>query len=187
MSKRDDILNTALELFIANGIEGTPTSLISKEAGVATGTLFHHFKTKEELINALYIHLKEDIVRSVSVDLRNTDTIKKKTMIMLLEFAKWAIANRNKYEYLQMAATSKYIEESTVEQVNELFSESKAVIEEGYRQGVFKIQPPELFESIMHANMYATVSYFIKHPDQFENEDIRNGAFESLWRALSDQ
>jgi len=37
---REKILTTALALFTERGFFGTPTSLISKEAGVATGTLF---------------------------------------------------------------------------------------------------------------------------------------------------
>ena len=45
--KREAILDTALVLFTERGFFGTPTSMISKEAGVATGTLFFYFKTKE--------------------------------------------------------------------------------------------------------------------------------------------
>ena len=47
ISKRDQILLSALTLFNNQGFEKTPTSAISKHAGVATGTLFHHFKTKK--------------------------------------------------------------------------------------------------------------------------------------------
>ncbi|MCK5033837.1 MAG: helix-turn-helix transcriptional regulator, partial [Calditrichia bacterium] len=51
--KREAILKATLNLLVERGFHDTPTSLIAKEAGVATGTLFHHFKNKEELINAL--------------------------------------------------------------------------------------------------------------------------------------
>ncbi|HII99417.1 MAG TPA: helix-turn-helix transcriptional regulator, partial [Methanoregula sp.] len=56
--KREAILNTALNLFVERGFYGTPTSLISKEAGVATGTLFFYFRTKEDLIDTLYLRIK---------------------------------------------------------------------------------------------------------------------------------
>ena len=56
--KREAILKTALNLFTERGFHNTPTSLIAKEAGVATGTLFHYFKNKEILINELYLHIK---------------------------------------------------------------------------------------------------------------------------------
>jgi AcrR family transcriptional regulator len=49
--KKQQIMNAALKLFVENGFHGTSTAEIAKTAGVATGTLFHHFKTKQELIN----------------------------------------------------------------------------------------------------------------------------------------
>jgi AcrR family transcriptional regulator len=53
--KEQKILDTSLVLFVEKGFHGTSTAEIAKTAGVATGTLFHYFKTKEELIDRLYI------------------------------------------------------------------------------------------------------------------------------------
>jgi AcrR family transcriptional regulator len=54
---RERILQAALELFREKGLEGTTTKEISRRAGVAEGTLFNYFKTKEDL--ALYFFQKE--------------------------------------------------------------------------------------------------------------------------------
>lgn len=42
----------------------TPTSAISKAAGVAEGTLFTYFKTKDDLVNALYRAIKFEIAEA---------------------------------------------------------------------------------------------------------------------------
>lgn len=52
--KRSALLQAALELFAENGFNGSPTALIAKRAGVATGTLFFYFKNKDELIRELF-------------------------------------------------------------------------------------------------------------------------------------
>ena len=54
---KERILEAALQLFREKGIEGTTTKEISKKAGIAEGTLFNYFKTKEDL--ALYFFQKE--------------------------------------------------------------------------------------------------------------------------------
>src|SRR5437764_7383183 len=54
---KEKILAAALELFRAKGLDGTTTKEISKKAGIAEGTLFNYFRTKEEL--ALYFFQKE--------------------------------------------------------------------------------------------------------------------------------
>src|SRR5215472_5179841 len=54
---KEHILSAALQLFREKGLEGTTTKEISKKAGIAEGTLFNYFKTKEDL--ALYFFQKE--------------------------------------------------------------------------------------------------------------------------------
>jgi AcrR family transcriptional regulator len=54
---KEKILRAALELFRKNGLDGTTTKQISRRAGIAEGTLFNYFKTKEDL--ALYFFQKE--------------------------------------------------------------------------------------------------------------------------------
>lgn len=54
---KERILAAALDLFRAKGLERTTTKEISRKAGIAEGTLFNYFKTKEDL--ALYFFQKE--------------------------------------------------------------------------------------------------------------------------------
>jgi len=54
---KERILRAALRLFREKGLDKTTTRQISKEAGIAEGTLFNYFKTKEDL--ALYFFQKE--------------------------------------------------------------------------------------------------------------------------------
>jgi AcrR family transcriptional regulator len=39
LDKKEEILKTALKLFVEFGFHATPTSKIAKEAGIANGTL----------------------------------------------------------------------------------------------------------------------------------------------------
>jgi TetR/AcrR family transcriptional regulator, repressor of fatR-cypB operon len=55
--KRAALLAAALRLIARSGLHATPTSAIAREAGVAHGTLFLYFPSKEELLNALYLEL----------------------------------------------------------------------------------------------------------------------------------
>ena len=49
MSKRNAILEAATRLFARNGFNQTSMSALSKETGAAGGTIFHHFKNKEDI------------------------------------------------------------------------------------------------------------------------------------------
>ena len=52
-TKRDHLIDTALELFSRDGFQATGIDKILKESGVAKMTLYNHFKSKDELILAV--------------------------------------------------------------------------------------------------------------------------------------
>ena len=69
MDKRELLLEAATKLFVERGLHATPTSVISKEAGVSAGILFHYFKTKDDLIDELYVSIKKEYTSSILNDI----------------------------------------------------------------------------------------------------------------------
>lgn len=65
LEKREAILQAALELFAERGFLNTPMSLIAKQSGASAGTIYHHFVDKDDLIHALYRHVKTTFNRAL--------------------------------------------------------------------------------------------------------------------------
>ena len=53
ITRRRQILETALRLFARQGFDGTSTKQIAQAAGIAEGLIFHYFPTKEHLLTAM--------------------------------------------------------------------------------------------------------------------------------------
>ncbi|OBZ16056.1 TetR/AcrR family transcriptional regulator [Bacillus sp. FJAT-26390] len=51
--RRNEIIDAADELFGQKGFDGTSTNDILEKVGIARGTLYHHFKSKEDIMDAL--------------------------------------------------------------------------------------------------------------------------------------
>ena len=62
MSKKNTILLAATVLFSQNGFKGASMSDLSKMTGAASGTIFHHFKNKEDLFLNILRDIKETIL-----------------------------------------------------------------------------------------------------------------------------
>ncbi len=62
-TQRDLILNAAKKEFAKNGIAGSSVRKIAKNADMAVGNLYHYFRTKEDIVNALIdpvlVHLSD--------------------------------------------------------------------------------------------------------------------------------
>ncbi len=54
--KRQQLVETAIELFARQGFHGTGIDLIAEQANVSKKTMYHHFRSKEELIVAALRH-----------------------------------------------------------------------------------------------------------------------------------
>jgi len=65
MSRKEKILKAAVELFSRSGYNGTSTSEIAQRAGVAQGTIFHHFASKENLLAAICEELVNDYIQGI--------------------------------------------------------------------------------------------------------------------------
>ncbi|HEY7596434.1 MAG TPA: TetR family transcriptional regulator [Actinophytocola sp.] len=50
---RTRLLNTALELFTRHGVEGTSLQMIADAMGVTKAAVYYHFKTKDEITEAV--------------------------------------------------------------------------------------------------------------------------------------
>ena len=65
-TRRDDLLDAALRLFATRGLAVTTVSDIASEAGVAKGSVYRYFATKEALLSALKDRFFEQMLHHVA-------------------------------------------------------------------------------------------------------------------------
>jgi AcrR family transcriptional regulator len=53
-NRRDQVIDTAIELFTERGTRAVSTNHIAETAGISPGNLYYHFGSKEEIIRAIY-------------------------------------------------------------------------------------------------------------------------------------
>ncbi|MBK7429337.1 MAG: helix-turn-helix transcriptional regulator [Saprospiraceae bacterium] len=68
------IYDSTLSLIMKSGYTDLRMADVAKEAGMATGTLYIYFKNKEELINTLFLQLKEEKIKQMFENTRPTDS-----------------------------------------------------------------------------------------------------------------
>src|SRR5450755_3748035 len=98
--KRNAILSAATKVFAERGL-GAPTSAISQAAGVAEGTLFTYFKTKDELINALYREIKLELADAMMSDFPRRVGIRDRLQHVWNHYLAWGVKNPSQHKVLQ--------------------------------------------------------------------------------------
>ena len=63
--KRCAIVRATLDLVAEQGFHGAPMALVAERAGVAAGTIYRYFESKDVLINEVYHYLEERFFEAV--------------------------------------------------------------------------------------------------------------------------
>lgn len=71
--RRNEILDAAEELFAIKGYDKTSTNDILDRVGIARGTLYYHFKSKEEIMDAVIERMGKGIVEKAEAIANNSE------------------------------------------------------------------------------------------------------------------
>ena len=78
------IFETSMNLFATKGYDATSIEEITSIVGVAKGTLYYHFSSKEEIFNFLIEEGMKLLQNSISIKIANCDTLTSKLKAILL-------------------------------------------------------------------------------------------------------
>lgn len=84
----EKILAAALLAFRAEGVS-VSTATVAKTAGISIGTLFNHFRTKQAMIDALYLGIKADLAAAIGL-LDNADPVEHRIRQVWDRWFEWA-------------------------------------------------------------------------------------------------
>jgi AcrR family transcriptional regulator len=183
--KREAILQAALKLFTERGFDGTPTAMISQEAGVSTGTLFRYFPTKEDLINSTYITAKDHFACTIIVGVDKHRTIEDKLYCIWGNMIRWGLQNPQQLLFLEQFISSPYITKITEEEAMKRLSYIADLIEQGVKDGKLKdIHRGLIYEMMFNANR-AVIKKILAHGLHDQTEALIDGSFELVWSGLS--
>lgn len=185
MSKRQDILDTAVDLFVRQGVDNTPTAQICKVAGVATGTLFHHFHSKEEILTTLVLDIRESVHSAIMSSSQHIDDFKARFEAMWLAFNRWAIEHPNQFQFRAQIEARINLDERTQKQVDKLQGEYQEITRMGIEQGALKSLPVDFLTGLVHALGLHMAAYFVENPQRFSDVAFRQHCFSCAWQAIA--
>ncbi|MBI5680323.1 MAG: TetR/AcrR family transcriptional regulator [Methanobacterium sp.] len=182
--KEKKILGAALKLFVENGFHGTSTAEIAKTAGVATGTLFHYFKSKEELINRLYLYSKKSMLNEIDDHYNIEKSFKENIKSLWTAMVDFGFNNSEMFQFILSFHCSPYITSLTKKEIETRYERLIEAYIVGLEKQKIKDVPYELIMDYLWGNVVTSVSYFEKYPDK-RNSEIKDMAFDLFWDGIS--
>lgn len=163
--RRKEIIDMSAELFLSRGYEETSINLIVEQLGVAKGTFYHYFKSKEDILEAVLENLLSSYADQMEDALNNSHMNAHDKLMTLLrniltsnqgpeQLTRHVEDNKN-------AKLHQALDEKFKEKFNPIIVK---VIKQGVSEGIFHIQHPEELTEILlagiRAYMHVHLPYF---------------------------
>ena len=107
--KKEAIFQAMLELISKHGFHSSPMSEVAKQANVAAGTIYHYFKSKDELICALYVRLREKFIENLFKIDDSAKPFKERFRNFYLQIIQEAIKNPKEFYFLEQFSNSPFV------------------------------------------------------------------------------
>lgn len=145
--RRLEIIETAQRLFSERGFTNTPVDAIIKEMGVAKGTFYYYFKSKEEVLAAIVDQMLDQIVKmaeQVAEDASMSALDKMELLLSDSQFGDEETAEDTKAvtDHLHLPANRELHEVTNIQTVLRLSPILAKIVEQGNEEKVFHAERP---------------------------------------------
>ena len=153
--RKNEILDVAERLFGTKGFDNTSTSDILNEVGIARGTLYYHFKSKEDILDAMIDRMTGRLVEKAAALLANKEipVMRRLTMMMTALNVNGSLGQEimAQVHKPQNALMHQKMQERLLAGVNPLIT---GLIREGMAQGICRTEyPAEVAEmTLLYSN-----------------------------------
>jgi AcrR family transcriptional regulator len=185
--KRDKYLRTALELFVAKGVQNTSTAEIAKEAGTAAGTLFLYFPTKQALLDELILKIGKEQADHIDELLKPSLSAREMFLAIWQSTLHWFLENMDAYQYVQQVRDTGMISEAAVLESNKFFGFYYNAIRKGLEEGSLKPYPLDLIGGFLYQDIVAVMNYARGQPDPANREDLIQMGFDLFWDGIKSE
>lgn len=178
---RDRIVKAAISVFGQVGYDAAAMSEVATQAGVAKGTLYLYFPSKEKLFEEIYLQCLAERLQACGVDTEERLSVMEKLCRRLRNGTRWELAepvkNRLVRAYLTHPVFGKQVE-NVVESLNT--QALTPIFQHGIASGELRALPLALLME-MYIRFGSAVYYYIeKHPEEAENETLWQAIYASL-------
>jgi AcrR family transcriptional regulator len=179
--KRNSLLLAAIEVFAERGL-AAPTAAITAVAGVAEGTLFTYFKTKDELVNALYREIKLELADAMMSGFPRRASVRHRLQHVWNRYVEWGAGNEKQHKVLRQMMVWDGLTEESKAAGSAPFVEIETMAQDAVTQRLVKDLPQAFVGAAMSALADTAIDFARQDPKRAE--EYRVAGFEMLWAGI---
>jgi len=170
-TKKAAILQTALELIGENGFHGVPMSKIASNAGVAAGTIYHYFESKDAIIRELGAQIKRQMAEAMFSSDYSEKDYRAQFFAGWINLCRYFISNKHALTFIEQYNSSPYSKEYC-QPANIFKDRFNQFLQSGMDQGLLKNMEYNLIAAIVFGCIMTTAKFHIQGRHEYTDSDL---------------
>lgn len=183
--KHTALLDAAVAVFAERGVWTTPTSAISRAAGVAEGTLFTYFPTKAALANELYRSLKGELAVFMLADYPHAAPPRARLRHVWDRYVAWGVGHPAKLKVMGQLKVSDQVSDDSRAAGMAPFAALEQMARDCIASGLIRDQPVDFIGALLGAMAEMTMVFVAAAAAQPGAIDYCAAGFETFWQGIA--
>jgi AcrR family transcriptional regulator len=179
--RRNAILDALTQTIASRGVSAS-TLAVAKMAGVSEGTIFKHFVTKDELLNALYTELKLEIADALMSGFPRRLSVRSRLQFIWDRYVTWGSEHYDKFRALQQLTLWDGLTDEAKATGAQQFESLRQIYRDAMEQRLWRPISEQLVGAAITALSEMTVALIRNFPKAGDN--YKETCFEMLWSSL---
>lgn len=182
--KKEAVFQSTLKLISELGVHNTPMSKIAKDSGVAVGTIYHHFSSKEEILNELYLEIKKEFGERLDAVLDKNMSPEQTFSETFKTVYHFYSGNPLKFIFTEQVDFTPIISEEVKKKSQMFYQSMIRFLEELIADGTFRQIPLNLLSQLCYGNIRTLIQMELSKKGTVTNE-ILEEAIHTTWISFS--
>lgn len=183
ITKIELIRNSALRIVLKTGFYQLKMADVAKDAKIATGTLYIYYKSKEELINDVYLETKNEIANVILNKSNQNETYFLTYKSMWKAYFNFCIKNPEKMLFVEQFIYSGLISDNVYKKSEAKFNDLNQFIIQGQKIGVLKDTSIEIIKAQIQGAVHEIVKWSLKESKNIKAKDL-DTCFQMSWDSV---
>lgn len=179
--KRGAVLQAMMELVTEHGFHGTAMSMVAKRAGVAAGTIYHYFESKEEVINELYAEVMLRVGSALVQEDGSRGSIKDRFFQYYANIYHYYLAQQDELRFLEQYTNSPYTSQLAREVNSRAFEPVLLFLQQGIELGVLRPLELRMMMALVHGHIVSLAKLHLSDPAHPVTQQQLEQAAQSCW------
>ena len=158
---------------------------IRRRSGASVGSIYHHFHSKEELAQALYVEGLVDYQQSLLTEIARHRTAEGKTRAVVEHYLAWVSEHLDLTQYLVQMRQADFVTQSDIRASRaNFFTDAAEQFSSHLKDGELRPMPFEVFVALTTGPVQEYARHWLGHPDPGDLKRARKILSDAAWLSV---